>query len=132
MLSAKDRIAEERAHRPRIDFETLTVSLFEAVPDPPKMNRSQVEAMQDAHLMRLADLHDKGLLQVAGPFESPPGRTVRGLAIHRQPPETVRALLADDPYVAAGVLAVRVFTWRIPKGAISFSPVRFPRTRAED
>jgi hypothetical protein len=79
----------------------------------------------------LASLHEAGTLQAAGGFLTPPRRSFRGLCLHRLSPDEVHALFAKDPAVLAGRLAVRIFTWMVPKGAISFSPTRFPHSQAE-
>ncbi|MGP8109768.1 MAG: YciI family protein [Thermoplasmata archaeon] len=114
-----------------MEFDTFTVVLLEARPDAPALDEKKADALQDAHMEYLASLHEAGSLQAAGPFVSPPGSSIRGLSVHRLPPEEVRALLAKDPAVRAGKLAARIFTWMVPKGAVSFSPTRFPHSQAE-
>ncbi|MGA7923786.1 MAG: YciI family protein [Thermoplasmata archaeon] len=114
-----------------MEFETLTVSLFGPGPNSETIAGKEAEDLQDAHLDFLASLHVAGSLQAAGPFLSPPGRMVRGMTLHRLPPDEVRALLANDPAVRAGKLTFQVFTWKVPKGAIVFAPTRFPRAQSE-
>lgn len=41
--------------------------------------------------------------------------------------EEARALKEGDPAVRAGLYRIEVYPWRVPGGAISFSPTRFPR-----
>jgi uncharacterized protein len=115
----------------RTEFEELTVCLFEAVPGPRALARQEVESLQDAHLKFLAGLHENAVLQVAGPFENAAPSTTRGMSIHRLSPGAVRDVLAEDPWVVAGYLSVRAFTWRVPRGAMSFGRTTFPRSRAE-
>jgi len=114
-----------------MEFDTLTVSVLEAAPNPPELDAKQADALQDAHMAYLASLHESGSLQAAGPFVTPPERTIRGICLHRLPSEEVLALFSKDPAVRAGTLTVRAFTWLVPKGAILFSPTRFPHSRAE-
>jgi len=114
-----------------MEFDTFTAVLLEVRPDAPALDERKADALQDAHMEYLASLHEAGSLQAAGPFVSPPGSSIRGLCLHRLPPEEVRALFAKDPAVRAGRLAVRTFTWMVPKGAVTFSPTRFPHSQAE-
>ncbi len=114
-----------------MEFDTFTVVLLEARPNAPALDEKKADALQDAHMEHLASLHEGGSLQAAGPFVYPPGSPIRGLSVHRLPLEEVRALYAKDPAVRAGRLAARIFTWMVPKGAVSFSPTRFPHSQAE-
>ncbi len=114
-----------------MEFDTFTVSLLEARPDAPKLDAKDADRLQDAHMAYLATLHDMGHLQAAGPIVDPPGSPLRGISLHRLPLEEVRSLLEMDPAVKAGKLSVRFFTWVVPRGAVSFSPVRFPRAQSE-
>jgi uncharacterized protein YciI len=79
----------------------------------------------------LASLHETGALKATGPFTSPPDCPFPGLALHRGTSEEIRALFAKDPLVRTGRLTVQVFTWKVPKGAISFSRTRYPHSQAE-
>ena len=103
-----------------MEFDTLTVSLFEAILNTTPLDERESDALQDAHMAYLAVLHETGKLQAAGPILGPNERTFRGLCIHRLPLEEVRALFEKDPLVRAGRLSVRVFTWSVPSGALSF------------
>jgi len=114
-----------------MEFETFTVSLLEARSNPEKLDEREADALQDAHMDYLATLHETDKLQAAGPFLNQQDRSIRGLCLHRIPPEEVRALFEKDPLVRAGRLSVRVLTWVVPKGALSFSPTRFPHSQRE-
>ena len=114
-----------------MEFDTFTATLLEARPDAPKLDEKEANRLQDAHLAYLATLHDRGYLQAAGPIMSPPGSSFRGLSLHRLPPDEVRTLFEMDPAVRAGRLSVRIFTWAVPRGAVVFSQVRFPRSQSE-
>ncbi|MCI4324213.1 MAG: hypothetical protein L3K03_09455, partial [Thermoplasmata archaeon] len=109
-----------------MEFDTYTVAFLETGSGGPPLTELELTAMQDAHMHRLATLHDQGQLEVAGPIVTPPQRMLRGISIHKVPPEQTQALLDDDPYVRAGQLTVRVFTWLVPKGTISYPPWSLP------
>lgn len=115
-----------------MEFDQYTVSVLESPANPPKLSEKEANDIQNAHPAYLASLHDAGQLEAAGPFTSPPGRTLRGLGFHRLPPEEVQALLEKDPAVRAGELTFRVLGWMVPKGAVAFGTSRFPRSMAED
>jgi hypothetical protein len=114
-----------------MEFDTVTVSLLERVPNAPTIDREESDVLQDAHMAYLASLHESGQLQAAGPFLGPGERVFRGLSLHRLPEEEVRALFEKDPLVRSGRLTVRLFTWVIPAGALQFARTRFPRSQAE-
>ena len=50
------------------------------------------------------------------------------MSILNVPVEEARRLKAADEAVRAGVFSVRVMPWKIPAGALSFSPTFFPRS----
>jgi uncharacterized protein YciI len=106
---------------PEMRFDEFTVSLLVSGPTP------NDDVLQDAHLAHLADLHAAGSLLAAGPLSDPAGR-LRGLSILNVPPDEARRLKEDDAAVRAGVFSVQVMPWRIPAGALSFSPTFFPRS----
>ena len=115
----------------RMEFDSFTVSVLESVPNAPTLSEAESYALQDAHMAFLAGLHEAGDLQAAGPTVTPPDRTIRGFSIYRLPEDRVRELMAMDPAIRAGRLAVRIFTWLVPKGAVSFSAAPFPHSQAE-
>jgi uncharacterized protein YciI len=102
-------------------FDEYTISLLVSGATP------NSDALQDAHLAHLADLHDAGSLLAAGPLSDPTGE-LRGLSILNVPVDEARRLKEDDDAVRAGVFTVRVMPWRIPAGAMSFSHTFFPRS----
>jgi uncharacterized protein len=114
-----------------MEFDTYTVTFLEARPDAPTLDDAEANAVQDAHMAYLTSLHESDRMLIAGPIVTPPERSIRGICLHRLPPDEVLALLAQDPAVRAGLLSVRVFTWMVPKGGMAFSPTHFPRSQAE-
>jgi hypothetical protein len=114
-----------------MEFDTFSVTLLEAGPNTSKLEGREADALQDAHMAHLAMLYETGKLQAAGPILGDPDRPLRGLGLHRLSADAVRALFEDDPLVRAGRLTVRVLTWMVPRGAVVFEPVPFPRSQAE-
>jgi uncharacterized protein YciI len=106
---------------PELRFDEFTVSLLVSGPTPNN------DRLQDAHLAHLARLHESGALLAAGPLSDPTGE-LRGLSLLNVPVEEARRLKEEDEAVRAGVFSVRVMPWRIPAGAVSFSPTFFPRS----
>jgi uncharacterized protein len=114
-----------------MDFDRLTISLLILREDGPELSPEDEEALQDAHMAHLADLHEAGQLLAAGPVLGDPGRRIRGFSILRADPDEALSLEQEDPGVKAGRWRVEIHPWIVPAGAMSFSPTRFPRSMAE-
>jgi uncharacterized protein YciI len=106
---------------PEMRFDEFTISLLVTGTVPNN------DELQDAHLSHLAELHEAGSLLAAGPLGDPTGE-LRGLSIMNVPVDEALRLKEADEAVRAGVFSVRVMPWRIPSGAMSFSPTFFPRS----
>ena len=65
------------------------------------------------HLAYRRALYEAGELLMYGPIDSGPDATLRGFSIFRgdKPVEEIRRLVANDPYVKAGVMVGEVFVW---------------------
>ena len=111
-----------------MEFDHFTIALLILRPDAPVHDEAEANALQDAHMAHLADLHEAGHVLAAGPLDDP---KFRGLSILNVDPERARELKEADPVVRAGRFSVTVIPWIVPKGAVSFSPTRFPRSLAE-
>jgi uncharacterized protein YciI len=111
-----------------VQFDQFSVSLLLLRPDAPILDAAAEAALQDAHLAHLAMLHEAGHLLAAGPLTDP---YYRGLSILNVGPEQARRLKEADPAVQAGKYSVHIMAWRVPAGAISFSPTHFPHSIAE-
>jgi uncharacterized protein len=114
-----------------MQFDRYTITLLVLRPDAPDLDRPAEEALQDAHMAHLADLHEAGHLLAAGPLLGAPDRRFRGLSILNVDPERARALKEEDPAVRAGLYSIEAYPWVVPAGAMVFSPARFPRSMAE-
>jgi len=111
-----------------MEFDTFTVSLLVLRDDAPEWDDETADAMQDAHLDHLANLHEQGHLVAAGPLGH---ERFRGLSILTVPPDEARPLKEADPAVQAGRFDVVVVPWQVPAGAVHFSPTRFPHSIAD-
>lgn len=111
-----------------MEFDRYTITLLIKRSDAPVLDEAAANAMQDAHMAHLADLHEAGYLLAAGPLRDP---EFRGLSILNVPPDEARALKEADPAVRAGLYSIRAIPWIVPAGAMSFAPARFPRSTEE-
>ena len=111
-----------------MEFDRYTIVLLTLRPDAPEMTEDEANALQDAHMSHLAELHDAGYVLAAGPLDDP---KYRGLSILNVDPERALELKETDPAVQAGRLALKAIPWMVPGGAMSFSSTRFPRSIAD-
>jgi uncharacterized protein YciI len=111
-----------------VEFDSFTVSLLLLRDDAPDWDEETANAMQDAHLDHLANLHEQGHLLAAGPLGHD---RFRGLSILRVPQEEARTLKEADPAVQAGRFDVVVMPWQVPARAAQFMPTRFPHSVAD-
>ena len=115
-----------------MDFDSYTIVLLVTPDDPPQLTDDEAVRLQDAHLSHLAELHDRGVLLAAGPLGDPSGRRYyRGLSILRCEPDEALRLKGNDPAVQAGVFELVAMPWRLPAGAMHFSPTTFPRSTGD-
>lgn len=114
-----------------MEFDRYTIVLLLLRDDAPKLEPAAAEALQDAHLDHLAKLHEAGHVVAAGPTVGLEDRKIRGLTILDVSPEEARAMNEGDPAVRAGRFSLEILPWLVPRGAMSFSPVRFPHSLAE-
>jgi hypothetical protein len=116
---------------PRVEFDRFTAVLLITNPDGPKLTEAEDDALQDAHLAFLAELHEAGHLLAAGPVADLPDRHYRGLSILNVDAETAMALKSRDPAVVAGKFTIKVMPWMVPAGAIRYTRTNFPHSIAE-
>jgi uncharacterized protein YciI len=111
-----------------VQFDQFTIVLVMLRPDAPELDDEAADALQDAHMAFLADLHEAGHLLAGGPLDDP---EYRGLSIMKGDPERALELRGEDPAVLAGRLSLKAIPWTVPSGAVHFMPTRFPRSIAE-
>lgn len=114
-----------------MEHDRFTVLLLQRRTDRPPLSPTEADAIQDTHLARLERLHADGRLVAVGPVRGSDPSTPAGLGSFGTGFDEARALSADDPAVGAGLFRVEVFSWSVPKGAMEFDPVRFPRSRTD-
>ncbi len=114
-----------------MEFDRFTVALLVLRRDAPQLDEQAENALQDAHMAFLADLHKAGHLLAAGPLLGEADREFRGLSILTVDPIRALALNKEDPAVRQGRYEVQVYPWIVPKGAVFFSPITFPRSMEE-
>ena len=103
-----------------MQFDQFTIVLVMLRSDAPELDEEAADALQDAHMAFLADLHEAGHLLAGGPLDDP---EYRGLSIMNVDRERALEL--------AGRLSLKAIPWTVPGGAIHFTPTRFPRSVAE-
>ncbi|MDQ2943852.1 MAG: YciI family protein [Candidatus Dormibacteraeota bacterium] len=108
-----------------VQLDHFSVVLLILRPDAPILDDAAAARLQDAHMAHLAGLHEGGYLIAAGPLSD---EKFRGLNILNVKPETARVLAEQDPAVLAGRFSVKVIPWIVPRGAVSYSRTRFPRS----
>ncbi len=105
-------------------LDAYTVVFLRRPADAPEMSDEELDALQKRHLAYLGRLREEGHIVVNGPFEDQPDDSLRGLSIFRTSVEEARRLSSEDPSVKAGRLAVEVFTWWMPAGALGADPAK--------
>src|SRR2546423_821506 len=108
-----------------VKLDRFTIALLVLRRDAPRLAEQEANALQDAHMSHLADLHEAGQLRAAGPLLDP---ELRGLNIMKGTPDEARRLLEQDPAVRIGRFRVKTIEWLVPAGALQFSQAQFPRS----
>lgn len=111
-----------------MQLDKFTIVLVMLRADAPELDEEAADALQDAHMAFLADLHEAGHLLAGGPLDDP---EYRGLSIMNVDTERALELRGEDPAVLAGRLSLKAIPWAVPRGAVHFTPTRFPRSIAE-
>ncbi len=103
-----------------MEFDRFSFVLLRRGSRADEFGDDELEQLQGAHLADLAEMHQCGVLAVAGPFSEQPDETLRGFCLYTVELDEARRLAESDPSVQAGRLAVDVFNWSTRKGAIAF------------
>jgi uncharacterized protein len=103
-------------------LDAYTIVLLRRPPDAPDLPEAALDALQQGHLGLHARLRDEGKVLVNGPFMGQPDESLRGIVVYRTSVEEARSLAEQDPSVHAGRLALDVFTWLVPEGALGERP----------
>jgi uncharacterized protein YciI len=111
-----------------VQLDHFTIALLILRPDAPNLDEEAAARLQDAHMAHLANLHEAGYLIAAGPLAD---AKFRGLSILNVEPEQARVLKEQDPAVLAGRFSVQIIPWVVPRGAVTYSRTRFPRSMSD-
>ena len=87
-----------------MQFDQFTIVLAMLQPDAPALDEEAADALQDAHMAFLADLHEARHLLAGGPLDDP---EYRGLSIMNVDRERALELRGRDPAVLAGRLSLK-------------------------
>jgi len=90
-----------------LEFDHFTIALLILRPDAPQLDKDAEDALQDAHMAYLAELHKAGHLLAAGPLLGASDGEFRRLSILNAEPEEARALKEADPAVRAGRYSIK-------------------------
>jgi uncharacterized protein YciI len=114
-----------------MQFDLYTLVLLLRGKHASAFTEEEDNALQDAHLSYLADLHAAGHLLAAGPVLGPPDRELRGISILKVDVERALELKNQDPAVRAGKFRVEAYPWTLPAGLMTFSSGRLPRSMSD-
>jgi uncharacterized protein YciI len=114
-----------------VEFDQFTFLILRTPPGAPEFSDAEAAEIQDGHLAHLKEMHDAGLLLAAGPCAGSDDDPIRGFGIFAVAPDEAAGLMAEDPAVKAGRFDTEFRTWRCPKGAVHFTPTRFPGSIAD-
>lgn len=102
--------AMAQAQQPKYTMVTWQLVVLKDGPDKTPVSAEAGAKMQRDHLGNLKWLMDKGYAAALGPLEGE--GDWRGLVLMKvQSSDEAKALMADDPYVKAGKMAIEVYPW---------------------
>ena len=96
---------------PPPDLVSYTFVLLRRGPGASEYDDDELDRLQAGHLAFLDEMRSAGHLVMAGPFREQEDETLRGFCVYRTGLEETRTLVAGDPAVRAGRMAVDVMTW---------------------
>jgi uncharacterized protein len=118
------------------EFDVYTVVVLRRPADAPEMPDDELDGLQSRHLAYRAELRDRGLLVVNGPFDEQTDPSYRGMSIFACDPAEAARLSDGDPSVVAGRLTYDVMEWWVRAGSLGFplaeTPVGDRRAMPED
>jgi uncharacterized protein YciI len=112
-----------------VKFDQYVVTLLVLRPDAPVLPEAQANDLQDRHLHHGAVLQEQGIILARGPLREDP--SLRGFSVWSVDADRARELAGQDPAVIEGRFEVRVLTWMVPAGNVSFNDVRVPHSIAD-
>lgn len=104
-----------------MELERFTFVLLRRPHDAPDYSEERLDEIQQQHLANLAQLRERAVLLLAGPFDDQPDESLRGLCVFDAGLEETRTLLAEDAAVRAGRLVPEIMTWWTARGSLRAS-----------
>ena len=118
------------------EFDVHTVVVLRRPADAPEMPDDELDALQARHLAYRAELRDRGVLVVNGPFDEQSDPSYRGMSIFACDPAEAARLSDGDPSVVAGRLTYDVMEWWVRADSLGFpladGPVGDRRSMPDD
>lgn len=101
-------------------FDVVTVVVLRRPTDAPDLPDDELDLLQSEHLAYRAELRDRGLLAVNGPFGDQSDPAYRGMSVFACDPAEAVRLTEADPSVVAGRLSYDVMEWWVAAGTLAF------------
>jgi hypothetical protein len=101
-------------------FDVYTVVVLRRPDDAPAIADQELDALQSRHLAYRAELVERGVLVVNGPFDEQSDPSYRGMSVFACDPAEAARLSAGDPSVVAGRLTYDVMEWWVRAGSLAF------------
>jgi uncharacterized protein YciI len=101
-------------------FDVYTVVILRRPADAPELPEEELDALQARHLAYRADLVQRGVLAVNGPFDEQSDPSYRGMSIFACDTAEAARLSDGDPSVLAGRLRYEVMEWWVRAGSLAF------------
>jgi hypothetical protein len=105
-----------------VKLDAYTVVLLRRPVEAPALSEEELGALQAEHLAFNARMRAEGHALITGPVSGQPDESLRGINVFRTSVDETRRLMESDASVRAGRLAVEVFTWYMPVGALGDRP----------
>ena len=104
-----------------MELERYTFVLLRRPADAPDYTDERLDEIQEQHLEHLAELRERGVLLLAGPFGDRPDESLRGMCVLTTGLDETRQVMARDPAVVAGRMVADVMSWWTPRGSLPAS-----------
>jgi len=101
-------------------FDVYTVVVLRRPADAPDLPDDELDRLQAEHLAYRADLRDRDLIAVNGPFGAQSDPAYRGMSVFACDADEAARLTEGDPSVLAGRLAYDVMEWWVAAGSLAF------------
>ena len=112
-------------------YDQFSVVLLERSLTAPKLDAKTSRSIRDEHLNRIAQLHESGQLLAAGPTVTGSDETLEAFGILTVDRHRAEQIFWQDPLVKAGIWKFKIVSWTVPKGAINYAHVSFPKSLQE-